>query len=269
MLKITFAATLATVLVGTGAGLAHATTVPDPIFYNVVNVTTRSGLPLSQSSAVATGGLLVSGTQDNLPFPVSWAGSTSNDFTLPTLYASARNVNSQVVEAESSLTYYVKFNGSTSTVPVHIEAHGNTSSGEADGSAEAPHNGDDTATAFAAMHRFDDPFAEVFRTAANTDAADNPGSHLLSIDQQSNLVTGIVYEILIYASAHVEGNYVSTAFVDPHFTVPDGYSIETSFGIGNSVAATPVPAALPLFATGLGALGFAGWRRKKGAARGA
>ena len=64
-------------------------------------------------------------------------------------------------------------------------------------------------------YRYDDPFAEVFRTAANTDAADNPGSHLFSIDQQSNLVTGIVYEILIYASAHVEGNYVSTACVDP------------------------------------------------------
>ncbi|MGZ5835324.1 MAG: PEP-CTERM sorting domain-containing protein [Xanthobacteraceae bacterium] len=28
-------------------------------------------------------------------------------------------------------------------------------------------------------------------------------------------------------------------------------------------SATPVPAALPLFATGLGALGFLGWRRKK------
>jgi hypothetical protein len=31
-------------------------------------------------------------------------------------------------------------------------------------------------------------------------------------------------------------------------------------------SATPLPAALPLFATGLGALGLAGWRRKKKAA---
>jgi hypothetical protein len=30
--------------------------------------------------------------------------------------------------------------------------------------------------------------------------------------------------------------------------------------------ATPLPAALPLFATGLGALGLLGWRRKKRAA---
>lgn len=128
-----------------------------------------------------------------------------------------------------------------------------------------PHNGDDTATAFAAMHRADDPFAEVFRTAANTDAFGNPGSHLFSIDQVSTLQTGIVYEILIYASVHAEGNYLATAFVDPYFTVPDGYSIETSFGIGNALAATtPIPGALSLFATGLGALGFA-VRRKAGA----
>jgi hypothetical protein len=34
------------------------------------------------------------------------------------------------------------------------------------------------------------------------------------------------------------------------------------FGVGN-FAVTPLPAALPLFATGLGALGLLGWRRKR------
>ena len=33
--------------------------------------------------------------------------------------------------------------------------------------------------------------------------------------------------------------------------------------IGNNVSATPLPAALPLFATGLGAFGLLGWRRKR------
>jgi hypothetical protein len=67
---------------------------------------------------------------------------------------------------------------------------------------------------------------------------------------------------------HAEGNFLATAFVDPYFTVPDGYSILTSPGIGNSLAAvTPIPAALPLFATGLGVLGLLSRRRKKAAAR--
>jgi hypothetical protein len=34
-----------------------------------------------------------------------------------------------------------------------------------------------------------------------------------------------------------------------------------------SVAATPIPAALPLFVTGLGGLGLLGWRRRRLAAR--
>ena len=34
-------------------------------------------------------------------------------------------------------------------------------------------------------------------------------------------------------------------------------------GGGNNVSSTPLPAALPLFATGLGALGLLGWRRKR------
>lgn len=38
--------------------------------------------------------------------------------------------------------------------------------------------------------------------------------------------------------------------------------VEVAIGPGDPAAATPLPAALPLFATGLGALGLIGWRRK-------
>jgi len=62
----------------------------------------------------------------------------------------------------------------------------------------------------------------------------------------------------------IRGNEAN-AFIDPYFTVPTGYSILTSSNIGNTLAATPIPAALPLFASGLGALGFLGRRRKKAA----
>jgi hypothetical protein len=58
----------------------------------------------------------------------------------------------------------------------------------------------------------------------------------------------------------------ATAFIDPMFFVdladPTGFSITLSDGIGNATA-TPLPAALPLFATGLGALALLGWRRKR------
>jgi hypothetical protein len=56
-----------------------------------------------------------------------------------------------------------------------------------------------------------------------------------------------------------------SAYIDPHFTVPDGYTLLLSDGVDNGVGftQTPIPAALPLFATGLGALGLLGWRRKR------
>ena len=36
-----------------------------------------------------------------------------------------------------------------------------------------------------------------------------------------------------------------------------------SFAVNTAAAATPLPAAFPLFAAGLGALGLLGWRRKR------
>ncbi len=52
-------------------------------------------------------------------------------------------------------------------------------------------------------------------------------------------------------------------FVDPSFAGANNYSIIVSDGVGNAPATTPLPAAFPLFATGLGTLGLLGWRRKR------
>ncbi len=52
---------------------------------------------------------------------------------------------------------------------------------------------------------------------------------------------------------------VSFSNVDPN---ANGYF----FGVELTPSATPLPAALPLFATGLGAMGLLGWRRKRKAA---
>ena len=60
------------------------------------------------------------------------------------------------------------------------------------------------------------------------------------------------------------------ASLDPHiYTNIPGLTLDISQGLDNVVgsaatpADTPLPAALPLFATGLGTLGLLGWRRKR------
>lgn len=80
--------------------------------------------------------------------------------------------------------------------------------------------------------------------------------------------TEFLVEMSVFALAPGSSN-TATTFLDPYFFLDQnlvdlGYSIIVSPGIGNSLAsATPLPAALPLFATGLGSLGLLGWRRKK------
>ena len=57
----------------------------------------------------------------------------------------------------------------------------------------------------------------------------------------------------------------SVAGFYPYFDAVTGHAEEGAFGSITVLpaATTPLPAALPLFASGLGALGFFGWRRKR------
>jgi hypothetical protein len=62
----------------------------------------------------------------------------------------------------------------------------------------------------------------------------------------------------------------ATAILDPYFSLDQnlidlGYTLRFSDGAGNSLAVNevPLPAAFPLFVTGLGVIGLLGWRRKR------
>ncbi len=98
------------------------------------------------------------------------------------------------------------------------------------------------------------------------------------IDSTFNVAVDSEIRVHLYAYAVVQTNCgyssgpncgdtaLALALIDPTFTVPDGYSIGFSEGITSAPSSVPLPAALPLFASGLGALGLLGWRRKKKAA---
>jgi hypothetical protein len=84
-------------------------------------------------------------------------------------------------------------------------------------------------------------------------------------------LAGNEYEVHFYVEASVNTAFGGTAFAsaDPFiFVAPNDpnvldSTILLSDGVGNGLAPTPLPAALPLFATGLGAVGLFGRRRKR------
>jgi hypothetical protein len=69
--------------------------------------------------------------------------------------------------------------------------------------------------------------------------------------QISNFTSSPVFTEMVYAQLSA-GNY-------QFYTTP----LSTGSITVTPVTATPLPAALPLFATGVGALGLFGWRRKR------
>jgi hypothetical protein len=86
-----------------------------------------------------------------------------------------------------------------------------------------------------------------------------------------NAFSGQAVEVFLTISAEEGYSYGGSAFasadpyifVNPSFADAADYSIIVSDDVGNSLATTPLPTALPLLATGLGALGLLRWRRQR------
>jgi hypothetical protein len=83
-----------------------------------------------------------------------------------------------------------------------------------------------------------------------------------------------LYEVVMIANitvgtqndgnANGSGSVQASEFIDPMFTVPAGYMLLLSPGIGNGATATPEPSTWTMLAAGMGLLIVSRWRRVKG-----
>jgi hypothetical protein len=201
-----------------------------------------------QGSVQPTPGFHLESPQ-GVPAHWKWSATTANDYAVPRVSAAATSTALGGGSAQSFLRYEFAISGADGNVDVNIRAMAETAS--AGGQAKA--------NLYIA-----EPGVVPFVTAElGLFGADQ----LYSLNQTYTLVANVIYQVTMQVFVQASLGSSASAYVDPYFSAPAGYTVLTSAGIGNLQPSTvPIPAALPLFASGLGALGLFGWRRKKAAA---
>lgn len=206
-------------------------------------------LTLSAPLPIGTIGLPNDSTaQTNRSFSALGATlSVTNDFDVPLLQASASVPTGIGGTAQSILNYFIRVDGPGSTVMVNLQALGGINISATSGIANANlHVGG----------------LNVSKSYISCNSCIFGGA-TLNVNETLQFTTGQVYSIQMQALLNGISGGVASAFIDPMFTVPLGYTIDISENIGNSVAQVPLPAALPLFATVLAGGALVTWRRKK------
>ena len=103
-----------------------------------------------------------------------------------------------------------------------------------------------------------------FREFSATHAYSIPGDYSPSFTASANFdeiaLENIARTICFFNSSPTCPSTVTTSFIVTHVTVRQ---VSVAGEASLIVDPTPLPATLPLFATGLGALGLLGWRRKR------
>jgi hypothetical protein len=106
-------------------------------------------------------------------------------------------------------------------------------------------------------------------TGASATVTDNLGDVMSLGVTAGNYTTGTKHEIfgaVLFASVLPSILDISTSSFGVFTGGPGTVDYSISISLPNGAYVTPLPAALPLFATGLGALGLLGWCRKRIAA---
>jgi hypothetical protein len=261
-------------LAGMAPGLAHAVTVvPAATFYNAVVAVDPDPYPgehpyAAYSTTLPTSGLAIAGSSPPTAY-TTYSASTGNSYGVPSVSAEVLSDRRSQSAAGSSLIYYVEFGSTTaSTVTMRVTAYGESLlMADVEGAYAGTRSQNNAEAALVINDQRGN--GSLVAIAATSDLGSDPlmSFHTFSFDQMVTFDTNWVYQILIRADVTAAYQHEGHAYVDPYFYVPDGFTLFISEGIGNTLpnsVATPIPASLPLFVSGLGGLGYLARRRRKG-----
>jgi hypothetical protein len=234
--------------------------------------TSANAASVADFQANFQGGICVGGASGpctQLPLPANTEVSASSSFGTASVTASyglapspglfATGTGSGELSGQANITYqyFIELTGPSGTVPLTVNTTGSAVGGSGSEAIVGLTNTTDFSvpylvyTSDGAVSVFDNGFTE------NSSGSFNRSDVV-------NIAADEVYRVTLVVQVFADSsNPQETASVDPYFQFPVGYSLDISSGVGNSpAAATPIPAALPLFAGGLGIVGFLAKRRK-------
>ena len=249
---VTFCAGLAGAFPGAASSLAAVSTLP----------------PLQFSAAVLGGGFDIT-TTDGAPLSRSAGGNT----LIATTVASIPQVTAYVdgpnfLEAQASIVYSFEIIGSGTTVNVGIASNGGVSQSAGAGNGSVQLLLDGYQIAFANIDTSQNQYIGAGPPCVSVGSfSAGPCSRTYSLDGTSpgstfNLTVDTVHTISMSAGVAngPQGSVQDmSAYIDPMITVPEGYTLLLSPGVGNSIS-VPEPSTWAMFLLGFAGLGFAGYR---------
>jgi len=192
------------------------------------------------------------------PAGTASVSATESVSSSPSLSATASASGAATGTAGISFTYYIELTGPSGPVQMTVDTQG---SGGSDSQAFVAIA--DTTTSiqvYVAQTHMGVTYVIDNRNYLEFDVLSNSFSRSDTV----NLTEGVIYSVTMDVAVTANSSFpTQTASVDPYFIYPEGYSLDISEGVGNSPSPTPLPAALPLLASGLGAFALTGRRRRR------
>jgi hypothetical protein len=252
------------------ASHAYATTVvPDAIgsvdfeafVASTSNTNTQTGINLSTTSGGTING--AAGASETTSMSAATGGVSIQPSPNISGSASAFGIAGAVVNLDL-LSYFRVVGPTNAAVPVNIVGSGSVTA---------------NASNSIAVLYFSGPFVGTIQLGSACQFSDCSGfnNHSAFAVNSNQIVTANpnqAYSLELVLSLSVNSSSLGTSdfssgFVDPTVAIDPlfllqnpGFSLEFSLNAGNTPLATPLPGALPLFATGLGGLVLLGRRRK-------
>lgn len=202
------------------------------------------------------------GTVTTSEFGVSWTASSTVQSSLAafpwinvTAYASATDGGFASADSVLQISYEIEITGTSGIVPLTVEANERITSSTAISSSSSVELD---------LHLFSSAaYVETFEAGSDNGKPVDLPYNPFPVAQTYNTLANTPIEVEMLASAAADvinsnGVEVSaSAYLDPFFSVPSGYSILTSPGVGNSpIPAIPEAGTWVMVILGFGALGL-------------